>query len=61
MEDLKDISHYAFIKLAKFYEVTTDYILGQFKNRNHPNANLAELRLSDDIIELLKRRGTNNV
>lgn len=60
-EDLKDISHYAFIKLAKFYEVTTDYILGRFKNRNHPNANLAELRLSDDIIELLKRRGTNNV
>ena len=53
-KDFKDISHYAIIKLAKFYEVTTDYILGRSKNRNHPNADLAELRLSDDMIELLK-------
>ena len=53
-DDLKDISHYALIKLAKFYEVTTDYILGRSKNRNHPNADLADLRLSDDMIELLK-------
>ena len=27
-EDFKDISHYALIKLAKFYGVTTDYLLG---------------------------------
>jgi len=53
-DDLKDISHYALIKLAKFYEVTTDYILGRSKNRNHPNADLADLRLSNDMIELLK-------
>ena len=53
-EDFKDISHYALIKLAKFYEVTTDYILGRSKNRNHPNADLADLRLSNDMIELLK-------
>ena len=53
-KDFKDISHYAIIKLAKFYEVTTDYILGRSKNRNHPNADLAELRLSDEMIELLK-------
>ena len=26
--DTKDISHYAIIKLAKFYGVTTDYLLG---------------------------------
>ena len=49
-DDLKDISHYALIKLAKFYEVTTDYILGRSKNRNHPNADLADLRLSNDMI-----------
>ena len=53
-DDLKDISHYALIKLSKFYEVTTDYILGRSKNRNHPNADLADLRLSNDMIELLK-------
>ena len=27
-EDFKDISHYAIIKLAKFYGVTADYLLG---------------------------------
>lgn len=27
-EDFKDISHYALIKLTKFYSVTTDYLLG---------------------------------
>ena len=27
-EDFKDISHYALIKLAKYYGVTADYLLG---------------------------------
>ena len=53
-EDFKDISHYALIKLAKFYGVTADYLLGLSETKNHPNADLAELRLSDDMIELLK-------
>ena len=53
-EDFKDISHYALIKLAKFYGVTADYLLGLSEMRNHPNADLADLRLSDDMIELLK-------
>ena len=53
-EDFKDISHYALIKLAKFYGVTADYLLGLTETKNHPNAELADLRLSDDMIELLK-------
>ena len=53
-KDFKDISHYAIIKLAKFYGVTADYLLGLSQTRNHPNADLADLRLSDDMIELLK-------
>ena len=53
-KDFKDISHYAIIKLAKFYGMTTDYLLGLSQTRNHPNAELAYLRLSDDMIELLK-------
>ncbi|SEU20999.1 helix-turn-helix domain-containing protein [Enterocloster lavalensis] len=53
-EDFKDISHYAIIKLAKFYGVTADYLLGLTGTKNHPNADLADLRLSDDMIELLK-------
>ncbi len=39
-EDFKDISHYALIKLAKFYGVTTDYLLGLAETKNHPNADL---------------------
>ena len=59
-EDFKDISHYALIKLAKFYGVTADYLLGLSETKNHPNADLAELRLSDDMIELLKSGRVDN-
>ncbi len=53
-DDFKDISHYALIKLAKFYGVTADYLLGLTETKNHPNADLADLRWSDEMIELLK-------
>ena len=56
-DEYKDISHYALIELAKFYEVTVDYLLGRSQTKNHPNADLADLRLSDDMIELLKAGG----
>ena len=59
-EDFKDISHYALIKLAKFYGVTADYLLGLSETKNHPNADLADLHLSDDMIELLKRGLVDN-
>ncbi len=52
-EDFKDISHYALIRLAKFYGVTADYLLGLSEMKNHPNADLADLRLSDEMIDLL--------
>ena len=59
-EDFKDISHYALIKLAKFYGVTADYLLGLSETKNYPNADLADLHLSDDMIELLKRGLVDN-
>ena len=59
-DKLKDISHYAIIELAKFYGVTADYLLGLSQTRNHPNADLADLRLSDDMIELLKSGRVDN-
>lgn len=31
--DTKDISHYAIMQLAKFYGVTTDYLLGLSEQR----------------------------
>ncbi len=59
-EDFKDISHYALIKLAKFYGVTTDYLLGLSEMKRHPNADLADLRLSDGMIDLLKSGRVDN-
>ena len=53
-DDTKDISHYALIRLAKFYGVTVDYLLGLTETKHHPNADLADLRLSDAMIEVLK-------
>lgn len=41
-------------KLAKFYGVTTDYLLALTETKRHPNAELADLRLSDDMIDVLK-------
>ena len=59
-EDFKDISHYALIKLAKFYGVTIDYLLGLSEMKRHPNADLADLRLSDGMIDLLKSGQVDN-
>lgn len=58
--DRKDISHYAIIKLAQFYGVTSDYLLGLSDIENHPHAELHELHLSDNMIELLKSGKINN-
>ena len=50
-EDFKDISHYALIKLAKFYNVTADYLLGLSETKNHPNADLADLRVRSGLVD----------
>ena len=52
--DTKDISHYAVVKLAKYYGVTTDYLLGLSEMKKHPDAALTDLHLSDEMIEVLK-------
>lgn len=51
----KDISHYALINLATFYGVTTDYLLALSEMKNHPNVDLADLHLSDAMVDVLKR------
>ena len=55
-DDYKDISHHAINRLADFYGVTTDYLLAQTETKSHPNVNIADLCLSDDMIELLKNK-----
>lgn len=55
-DEFRDISHYVLVKLAKFYGVTADYLLGLAETRNHPNAE----RLSDVMIELLQSGRIDN-
>ena len=59
-EEYKEISHGSLVTLTKFYGVSTDYLLCLTENRNHPNTELTELHLNDDMIELLKSGHINN-
>ena len=59
-EDYKEIGHGNLVTLAKFYGVSADYLLCLTENRNHPNTELTELHLSDDMVELLKSGCINN-
>lgn len=53
-DDFKDISPFSMVELAKFYGVSTDYLLGLTEQKNHPNTELEALHLGDDVIEVLK-------
>ena len=53
-DDFKDISPFSIVTLAKYYGVSTDYLLGMTETKNHPNTDLHDLHLSDDMIALLK-------
>ena len=46
--------------LAKFYDVSTDYLFGLTDNRQYRNVAIDELKLSDSAIEALKERKFNN-
>ncbi len=52
--DFKDISHFAIVKLSKFYGVSTDYLLGLTENKAREGGDIAELHLSDDALETLR-------
>lgn len=53
-QDFKDISPFNIVTLAKFYGVTTDYLLGMSNMEKQPDAEIHDLRLSDDALEVLK-------
>lgn len=59
-EDFKDISPFAITTLAKFYGVSTDYLMGLTENKNHPNTELHALHLSDKMLDLLASGRINN-
>lgn len=53
-DDNTEMSPYAIVTLAKFYGVSSDYLLGLTENKNHPNTALRELHLSDSAVDVLK-------
>ena len=52
--EYKDISAFAIAKLADKLGVSTDYLLCQTENKNHPNTELDALHLSDDAVDVLR-------
>ena len=51
-DDFKDISPFSMVELAKFYGVSTDYLLCRTEQKNHPNTELDALHLSDDAVDV---------
>lgn len=58
-DETKDISHYALIRLAKFYGVTTDYLLGLTETKRPSDADADSLRLSNELMEKLRNGKIN--
>lgn len=58
-DEEKDISIYNLVTLAKFYDVSTDYLLGLTENKHHINTALSTLHLNDSMIDLLKSGNIN--
>ena len=56
----KDISPFAIVTLAKYYGVSTDYLLGLTEQKNHSDTELNALHLSDEMIALLKSGRLNH-
>ena len=53
-DEYKEINHGSLLKLADFYKVSVDYLLGLTNNRKYENTPIEELHLSDEVVELLK-------
>lgn len=58
--NMKSIDMFSLITLAKFYGVSTDYLLGLEDNLKHKNTDISDLHLSDDAIDELKSGKFNN-
>lgn len=59
-DELKDIPHSSIIALAKYYHVSTDYLLGLTENDKEAGTELRKLSLDDDTVRLLKSGDVNN-
>ena len=52
--EFKDISPFSIVKLAKFYGVTTDYLMGMSNMKKEADAEVRDLRLTDGALQVLK-------
>ena len=55
-----EMSPYAVVQLAQYFQVSTDYLLGVTDIKNHSNTELHALHLSDKMIDLLMSGRINN-
>ena len=51
--DFKDISPFSIVKLAKFYGVTADYLMGVSNMEMAADAEIQELHLTNDALNVL--------
>jgi len=58
--DDNQTSYQTVAALAKFYNVSTDYLFGITDNRQHRNIEIDALALSDSAIEILKSKKLSN-
>lgn len=59
-KDDKDISHTYLLELAKFYDVSADWLLGISESREILNHDIADLHLDDETLDILKSGRLNN-
>lgn len=52
--DFKDISPFSIVRLARFYGVTTDYLMGVSNLEKEADAEIRELRLTNEALNVLK-------
>ena len=60
-KDFKDISPFNVVTLAKFYGVTTDYLMGVSNMEKAADADIQALRLTNDALSVLKSGGFNGL
>ena len=60
-DKITDISSYNLTKLARYYDVSVDYILGLKEQMRIDDTPIESLHITDKMIELLKARKMNNL
>ena len=55
-----NIAYQDLLKLAKFFDVSMDYLCGLTNHRKYRNTNIDDLALTDDAVDVLKSKKANN-